>query len=556
MPTNADYGRPTCRMIAAVFLIVASATLTVIGQSRAFDIVIRGGRVVDGTGSPWFVADIGIKGDSIAAVATHLDPAGAKVIDATGLVVAPGFIDVHSHSEPSAGGPGILGVPRAENNIRQGVTTVFANPDGFGDGLVKPFLDKVTAARPTINVGTFIGHGGVRTRVIGLADRPATTAELGQMRNLVARGMQEGAFGLSTGLFYVPGSYAPLEEIVELARVVGRYGGVHQSHIRDEGARILGAVQETIDIGERAGLPTQVTHHKIIGKSNWGRSVQTLRMIDDARTRGVDVTIDQYPYTASSTTIEDGLVPPWAREGGRAPLLARLRAPDSGRKVKEEIATALETGRGGGNLDNVVLASCPWDPTLAGRGLGQVLRDRGKPATIAEAAALVVEIVEKGNCLGVFHAIGEEDLERILKHPATMIASDAFPGEPEFGRDVPHPRAYGTFARVLAVYVREKKVITIEEAVRKMSSFPARRMGLRDRGIVWPGLKADLAIFDAARVRDTATFEKPHQYAEGVVSVIINGELVLESGIMTSARPGRSLYGPAVSVLAAQKPSS
>lgn len=196
------------------------------------------------------------------------------------------------------------------------MTTVFANPDGFGDGLVKPFLDKVVAATPTINVGTFIGHGGVRTSVVGLDNRPATAAELVQMRTLVERGMQEGAFGLSTSLFYVPGSYAPLEEIVELARVVARYGGVHQSHIRDEGPRILDAVQETIDIGERAGLPTHVTHHKVIGKSNWGRSVQTLRLIEDGRTRGVDVTIDQYPYTASSTTIEEGLVPPWAREGG------------------------------------------------------------------------------------------------------------------------------------------------------------------------------------------------------------------------------------------------
>jgi len=223
--------------------------------------------------------------------------------------------------------------------------------------------------------------------------------------------------------------------------------------------------------------------------------------------------------------------------------------------VREEIAAALETGRGGGNPDNVVLASCPWDQALAGKGLGHVLRDRGRPATIAEATALVVEIVEKGNCLGVFHAIGEEDLERILKHPATMIASDAFPGEPEFGRDVPHPRAYGTFARVLAVYVREKKVITLEDAVRKMSSFPALRMGLRDRGILRPSLKADLAIFDPARVRDMATFEKPHQYAEGVVCVIVNGELVLDGGAMTSARPGRSLYGPAVSNRTAQKPS-
>lgn len=487
---------------------------------------------------------MGIKGNRIVAVESHIDPAGARVLDASGLVVTPGFIDVHSHSEPSDAGPGIIGVPLAENNIRQGVTTVIANPDGGGEVPIKAFLDKVSSARPTINVGSFIGHGSVRAKVLGSANRPATAAELNQMRELVGAGMADGAFGLSTGFFYVPGNYAPLDEVIDLARVVARYGGIHQSHMRNEAARVLDAVRETIAIGEKGGLPTQITHHKIIGKDNWGRSIETLRLVDEARARGVDVTIDQYPYTASSTTIQGALIPQWAQDGGRARLLERLRDPQTGSKVRTEIAGSLQAERGSGNPDNVVLASCPWNPTLAGKSLGQVLRDRRRPVTIPEATNVVVEIVENGNCVAVFHASGEEDLVRILKHPATMVASDAFPGEPEFGKDAPHPRAYGAFARVLSVYVREQGTITLEEAVRKMSSFPALRMGLKDRGLIRPGMVADLAVFDPATVKDTATFEKPHQYALGMSFVLVNGQIVLDKGSMTGARPGAVLYGP------------
>jgi dihydroorotase/N-acyl-D-amino-acid deacylase len=516
--------------------------LAVAAQSPRFDIVIQGGHVVDGTGNPWFAAEVGIKGDTIVAIAPRLDSTNARTVDARGLVLAPGFIDVHSHSEHTS--QGIIAVPLAENNVRQGVTTVVANPDGGGEVPLKPFLERVAAARPTINVGCFIGHGAVRTKVVGLANRPATQAELEKMRNLVRTGMEDGAFGLSTGLFYVPGNYASLDEVVELARVAGRYGGIHQSHMRDEAARVLDSVRETIAIGDKGDLPTQVTHHKIIGKNNWGMSTQTLRLIEEARARGVDVTIDQYPYTASSTSIEGGLVPQWAREGGRARLLERLRDAEMGAKVRADIANVLETDRGGGHPDNVVLTSCSWDPALAGKSLGQVLRDRHKEPSIREATELVVEIVERGGCGAVYHAINEDDLVRILKHPATMIASDAVPGEPEFGKDVPHPRAYGAFARVLGLYVREKGVLTLEEAVRKMSSFPAQRLGLRDRGVLRPGMKADVAVFDSVRVRDVATFDKPHQYAEGLLYVIVNGEVVLDHGMMTAARPGRALYGP------------
>jgi N-acyl-D-amino-acid deacylase len=510
-------------------------------QRPAFDLLIRGGRIVDGTGNPWFNGDVAVAGDTIVAIGPALEPGAARVIEARGQIVAPGFIDVHSHSEERQDKQDIIGNPGAENNVRQGVTTVFASPDGGGSVQVGPFLTKVEAARPAINVGTFIGHGSVRGAVIGQTNRAATSDELERMRVLVRQGMRDGAFGLSTGLFYVPGNYAPLDEVVDLAHVAGEFGGIHQSHMRDEAAGVLNSVRDTIAIGERGGLPTQVTHHKIIGKANWGKSVDTLRLIDEARSRGVDATLDQYPYTASSTSVQGGLVPQWAQEGGRTRMLERFKDETNRQKILLEISKAIETDRGGGDPANVVLAACPWDPGLAGKSLAQVLKDRRRPVAIDQAADLVVEIVEKGGCSAIYHAISEDDLVRIMKHPATMIASDASPGIPTFGKDVPHPRAYGTFARVLGVYVREKHVLMLEDAVRKMSSFPAWRMGLRDRGLLRPGLKADIVVFDAATIVDRATFEKPHQFADGVSAVIVNGYVTFAAGQMTGERAGRAL---------------
>ena len=521
--------------------LVLSQPRGVAQQPPAFDLLIRGGRIVDGTGNPSFSADLAIAGDVIVAIAPALQPGSARVVDARGQIVAPGFIDVHSHAEERQDKQDIVGNPAAENNIRQGVTTVFASPDGGGAVQVAAYLAKVDTARPAINVGTFIGHGSVRGTVIGQVNRVATADELEQMRRLVRQGMRDGAFGLSTGLFYVPGNYAPLDEVVELARVAGEFGGIHQSHMRDVAAGVVNSVRDTIAIGERGGLPTQVTHHKIIGKSNWGKSVDTLRLIDEARLRGVDATLDQYPYTASSTSIQGGLVPQWAQEGGRTRMLERFKDESSRQKILLEVSKAIETDRGGGDPANVVLAACPWDPTLAGKSLAQVLRDRGRPVATDQAADLVAEIVEKGGCSAIYHAISEDDLVRIMRHPATMIASDASPGIPTFGKDVPHPRAYGTFARVLGVYVREKHVLSLEDAVRKMSSFPASRMGLRDRGLLRPGMKADIVVFDAATIADRATFEKPHQYAAGVSTVIVNGHVTLADGQMTSERAGRAL---------------
>ncbi|MEK6285900.1 MAG: amidohydrolase family protein, partial [Acidobacteriota bacterium] len=348
------------------------------------------------------------------------------------------------------------------------------------------------------------------------------------------------AFGLSSGLFYVPGTFTPTDEVIELARVAARFGGIYISHMRDEAAGIVDSVKETIAIGERGGLPTQVTHHKIIGPANWGKSLETLRLIDEARARGVDATIDQYPYTASSTSIQAALLPAWAQEGGRTEIMKRLKDPATRAQIKAETIRIIKHERGGGDPKNIVIAGCGWDSSLAGKNLADVARLRGMEPTVENAAEAALWIVESGGCGGIFHAINEADLERILKHPATMIGSD---GEiPIFGQAHPHPRSYGTFARVLAVYVRDRHTITLEDAVRKMSSFPAQRLGLIDRGLLRPGMKADIAIFDPARVRDAATFERPHQYAEGFSAVIVNGQVVFERGGMTAARPGKVLY--------------
>ncbi len=490
-----------------------------------------------------------MRGDTIALIAPRIEARAARIVDVNGLVVSPGFIDIHTHARR-----GIFDVPTADNYVRQGVTTLIEGPDGSSPIPLAPFLEKVAATHITPNFGMFIGQGSIRSEVIGEVDRAATTAEMDKMRALVRQGMEDGALGLSSGLFYVPGTFTPTEEVIELARVAGEMGGIYISHMRDEAKGVIESVRETLVIGERGHLPTQITHHKVVGKANWGRSVDTLRMVDEARARGVDATIDQYPYTASATSIGAALLPAWAQEGGREATLKRLKDPATRAKIKAESVRILRDERGGGDPKNVAVSSCQFDPSLAGKNLAQITQGRGLPITLENAAETAMWIVEQGGCGGIFHAIGEEDLQRILVHPATMIGSD---GEiPIFGRNSPHPRSYGTFARVLGVYVREKKLLSLETAVQKMSAFPAQRLGLADRGVLRVGMKADMAIFDPARVRDTATFEKPHSYAEGVTHVIVNGQIVFENGAMTAARPGRILYGPSTKRAPQSSPSA
>jgi N-acyl-D-amino-acid deacylase len=520
---------------ALLLLILAPAVLA--AQTANYDLILRGGRIMDGTSSPWYRGDIAISGDTIARIAPSITAQATRVIDLGGLAVAPGFIDIHTHARR-----GIFELPTADNYIRQGVTTLIEGPDGSSAVPLAPFLTKIAGTRIVPNFASFIGQGSVRGEVMGAVDRRATAAEIEQMRGLVRQGMEDGALGLSSGLFYVPGTFSSTEEVIELAKVAGQMGGIYISHMRDEAKGVLQSVRETLAIGEKGGLPTQITHHKIVGKKYWGQSVDTLKLVDEARARGVDATIDQYPYTASATSIGSALLPAWAQEGGNESTLKRLKDPATRAKIKAETVAIIRDERGGGDPKNVVVSRCEWDPSLAGKNLADITTIRGQPVTIENAAETTLWIVERGGAQGIFHAINEEDLQRILVHPATMIGSD---GEVAiFGRAHPHPRSYGTFVRVLGVYARDKKLLSMEAAVQKMSSYPAQRLGLADRGVLRQGLKADIVIFDPARVRDTATFEKPHSYAEGVNYVIVNGQLVVENGKITDARPGRVLYGP------------
>jgi N-acyl-D-amino-acid deacylase len=526
--------------VVAWGLVFALASALVFGletQAPDYDVILRQARVVDGTGGPWYRADVALRGASIAAIGPAIIGTAARVIDAGGQVLAPGFIDIHTHARR-----GIFDVPTADNYVRQGVTTLIEGPDGSSPVPLGPWLAEVAALPRSVNIGSFIGQGSVRTAVLGEINRAATPDEMTRMEQLVERGMRDGAFGLSTGLFYVPGTFTPTAEVVAMARVAGRFGGIHISHMREEASKVVDSVRETIAIGDQDHLPTQITHHKIVGPGNWGRSVDTLRLVDDARARGVDATIDQYPYTASSTSVQAALLPAWAQEGGRERILARLADPATRAKIRTDTIQIIAVERGGGDPKNVRIAGCPWDRTLAGLTLADVTRRRGAEPTVDNAADAALWLIEQGGCQGIFHAIGEEDLVRILKHPATMVASD---GEvTTFGRDAPHPRSYGTFARVLGVYARDKGVMTLEDAVRRMTSAPAQRLMLGDRGVLRSGMKADLVLFDPARVRDLATFDRPHQYAEGFSLVVVNGQIVFEHGAMTAARPGVVLYGP------------
>src|SRR5262245_31861724 len=526
----------TARVMLGIVGLLAFASF-VHSQQSTYDLLLTNGRIVDGTGNPWFRGEVAIRGDAIVLIAPHIDGSAARIIDVGGNVIAPGFIDIHTHASR-----GIFEVPTAPNYVRQGVTTIMEGPDGSSPVPLAPFLDRLAALKISLNIGSFIGQGSIRTTVIGNVNRKATPEEITKMQGLVEQGMKDGAFGLSTGLFYVPGTFSSTAEIVELAKIAGRSGGMHESHQRDDAARLLDSVKEIIAIGEGGNLPTQISHQKVIGAPNFGKGEDALKLIEEARARGVDVTSDQYPYTASSTSIQAALLPAWALEGDRQAILAKLKNPSQRSEIKADTVMMLRDERGGGDPKNVQLANCGFDASLAGKTLADVMRQRSMPMNLDNAAEATFWIVEQGGCQGIFHAMAERDLEAILRHPTTSISSDS--ELPIFGRANPHPRSYGTFARVLGLYVREKHTLTLEDAIRKMTSFPAQRLNLGDRGVLRAGMKADIAIFDPARVRDTATFENPHQYAEGFSQVIVNGQIVYENGAMTEARPGRVLYGP------------
>src|SRR6266851_3904225 len=375
-------------------------------QLQPFDILIQHARIVDGSGNPWYNGDIGIRGDSIAAIG-RLDGAPAKLtIDARGLTVAPGFIDIHTHARR-----GIFEDPSAQNYIRQGVTTLIEGNDGSSPLPLAPFFQKLGAVHMAPNFGLFVGQGSIRQQVLGLENRKATPEEIARMKEITRQAMQDGALGLSSGLFYVPGNFTPTEEVIEIAKVVAGFGGMYISHMRDEASGVLDSVRETIRIGEEGGLPTQITHHKIIGQPNWGKSVETLKLVEEARTRGVDVTIDQYPYTASSTGIA-ALLPQWSLEGGSKSTAERLAAPDQRTRIKSVIVENLKLDRGAGDPKSVQIVNCSFDRSLAGKNLTEITRARGVAPTFDNAADTAIELVVKGGCSAIYHAIQEEDVVR------------------------------------------------------------------------------------------------------------------------------------------------
>ena len=523
------------RWSSVVLLVVLGAC----SRQEPFDIVIDGGSVYEGTGMPAMIADIGIRGDRIAAVG-NLDgsPAGLR-IDANGLAVVPGFIDIHSHAlRDNPDRSGIYLWPDAENLIRQGVTTVIGGPDGGSPLPLDDDFKRIEKDPAAVNFGSFVGQGSVRGKIVGHDDRPATAGEIERMKAEVRQAMESGAFGLSSGLLYAPGSFASAEEVIELAKVVQPYGGIYISHMRNEALGLLDSVKETIRIGEEAGIPAQLTHHKAMGQPMWGSSTKSLALVDAAVDRGVDVSLDQYPYPASSTGLQ-AVFPRWSLDGGRERIKSRLDDPAQRANVKEGIVFALINERGGNDPSRVHLAQCRFDPSLNGLNLAEVLEQRELEVNVENAAELIMDFEYAGGCSCVYHAMSMQDVERIMVHPKTMIASDGGIMAP--GDNSPHPRNYGAFAKVLGEFVREKGLLSLSTAIHKMTRMPADRINLSDRGRIEVGAMADIAVFDPEEIIDTATFEDPHQYALGVHHVIVNGTPVLLDKAMTGARPGRVL---------------
>jgi dihydroorotase/N-acyl-D-amino-acid deacylase len=454
------------------------------------------------------------------------------VVDAAGRVVTPGFIDLHAHLDP------LLALPAAESHVRQGVTLALGGPDGGGPWPFAAYLDSVARTGVGMNVAFLAGHNTIREAVMARADRAPTPAELARMRRMVARAMGEGAFGLSTGLRYVPGTFSRTDEVVALARAAADSGGIYTSHLREEGLGLLDGVAEAIDIGRQARIPVVLTHHKAVGRKMWGRSATTLAMVDSARRAGVDVMIDQYPYTATHTGLAV-LIPTWALAGGDGAFARRARAPALRDSIARGIVFNILNDRGGGDLRRVQFSRVRWMRALEGKTLHDWAAMRGLAPTPERGADLVIEAQLRGGANAIYHVLDEGDVERIMAHPQTMIASDGRLSRPGDGH--PHPRAYGTFPRVLGRYVRERRVLPLEAAVHKMTGMPAARLGLRDRGRVTEGAAADLVVLDPATVADRATFESPHQYPVGIEQVVVNGVLAVDGGRFTGARAGRLL---------------
>jgi len=532
-----------------------------------FDIIIRNGRIVDGSGSPYYQADIGIKEERIAAISRLESKEAREIIDAKGSVACPGFFDMHSHSDLA-----LLINPRAESKIRQGITTeVIGNCGSSAAPLNDPLKTEIKKTTPLIeeaklkldwstmreylnrldrqgialNVVPLVGHENIRACVIGFDNRAPTRAELKKMKSILSEAMEDGAFGMSTGLIYPPGCYAKTDELIELSKVVAEHGGIYTSHIRGESDELFSSVREAIEIGEKAKLPVEVSHHKAGGKANWGKVKQTLKMMAEARDRGIDVTCDIYPYTAASFGLS-AMLPPWAHEGGSEKLLRRLRDTETRERLKKEMQEGIPSW-------SSPLQSAGWDATLIARSKQNKGYEGKTVAEIVEAKKVdpfefVFDLlIEENVAVDVVRfAMCEEDVITVIQHPETMVGTDASARAPYgvLGEGKPHPRTYGTFPRVLGKYVRREKVLELEEAVRKMTSLPARKLGLKDRGLIKKGVYADIVVFDPEKVEDKATYTEPHQYPKGIEYVLVNGKVTIERGEHTGVLAGKALRRP------------
>jgi N-acyl-D-amino-acid deacylase len=513
------------------YLMLFLFCLPVMSLAQTYDLLILNGRIIDGTGNPWFVGDIAIVDGKIAKVG-KIDATANRIIDASGMIVAPGFIDVHTHIETND-----LKVPTAPNFIHDGVTTVVTGNCGFSNVDLKRYFFRLDSVRLSVNVASLIGHNDVRREVMGESMREPDNSEQRRMEEIVARSMEAGAVGFSTGLIYVPGTYSKTDEVIRLAKVAASHNGVYASHIRDEGDDVLQAIDEALQVGREAHLPVEISHFKVTYKPNWGKSAKTIARIQQARQEGIDVTIDQYPYVASSTTL-NALVPTWVFSGGNDSMMYRLNTLSIRQKIKQEMKAGLKNNKMK-DYSYAVVANYPPDSAYNGKSISEINLLKGRKSTIGEESETILDMIVHGRVQMVFFSMDEEDLKYILQYPFSMIASDAGINKP--GATKPHPRGYGTNARVLGRYVRDQKTITLEEAVRRMTSLPARKFQFRDRGILQEGMAADIVIFDERKVSDVATFANPHAYSQGFEWVIVNGIPTLESGVHNGTRNGQVL---------------
>lgn len=501
--------------------------------AEEYDVVLRGGQVIDGTGSPARQADVAIKDGLIVAVGEVARGSAAQEFDVSGYVVAPGFIDVHSHADSN-----IRRRPEAENYLRMGVTTLVTGNCGGSPVAIGAYFESLEENGIATNVATLVGHSAIRRRAMdGSFDRAPTAEELAEMRALTTRAMRDGALGLSTGLIYVPATYSETDELVELAKVAAEHGGIYVSHMRNEAAEIMGALEELFEIARKAEIPAQVSHIKLAGESNWGGAREVLDAIEEARSEGLEITQDQYVYTASSTGIGNR-IPAWVRDSGRAAFRKRMQDPEVKTRVVREMKEAV-AGNRTRDYSHAMIAFYRHDPSLNGLRIPEAAKKARGSDSLEDQIELILDIHANGGAQGVFHSMNEEDLQTFLQHPNTMFAADA--SVRNFGSGVPHPRGYGNNARVLGRYVRELGLLELEEAVRRMTSLPAETFRISRRGEIQEGFHADIVVFDPATVTDLATFEEPHQYATGFKHVFVNGSEVVRDDEHLGALPGMVL---------------